>query len=94
VVTAVPKRRIHLAPLEVDSSREKLRKFEELAERRVTQALRQIRLIGNLSNRHNYVYTEDHVRQIIDALESALRQLKQRFSQQNGDGGPTFTFRK
>lgn len=69
-------------------------RFERLAERRVTEALRRIRLVGNLANRRNYDYTDDHVRQVIDALEAELRQLKHRFRQEEGDVGYSFSFKK
>ncbi len=72
----------------------KLERFERLAERRVTETLRRFRLIGNLSNRHNYEYSEEHVRQILDALDTGMRQLKQRFRQEDSQGGETFSFRK
>lgn len=61
-------------------SREKDRaKFVELAEKRVARAIKDIRLIGNLSNRSNYSYTEQDVRKIIRALEMEVKKLKERF---------------
>ena len=53
-------------------NREKASRFERLAERRVTEAIKKMRLIGNLSNRHNYSYTDEHVKQILEALEADL----------------------
>ncbi len=70
---------------------EKLEKFERLAERRVNEAMKKIRLIGNLANRNNYEYTEKHAKKIIDALEAELRTLKSRFKDEDGECG-TFTF--
>jgi hypothetical protein len=55
------------------------RKFIELAEKRVRRALRDIRLIGNLSNRSNYNYTEEDAKKIIKALQDAIAQAKARF---------------
>jgi len=72
----------------------KLQRFERLAEKRVTEALRRLRLVGNLSNRANYEYSEDHVRQLIEALEAELKQLKNRFRQEGAGAGQTFSFRK
>jgi hypothetical protein len=66
------------------------RKFVELAEKRVNRALDDFRLIGNLSNRHNYDYTEEDVRKIIGALESELRLLKKRFSTESEDSRRRF----
>ncbi len=61
-------------------AREKDReKFVQLAEARVTRAIKDIKLIGNLSNRTNYVYTEDDVKKIITALKKAVDEAKSRF---------------
>jgi len=54
-------------------------KFVELAEKRVSRAIKDIRLIGNLSNKSNYSYTDEDVRKIIRALEGEVKKLKQRF---------------
>ena len=54
-------------------------KFVELAEKRVSRAIKDIRLIGNLSNKSNYSYTEEDVKKIIGTLEKELKNLKQRF---------------
>jgi len=73
---------------------DKLARFERLAQRRVTEALKSLRLIGNLANRHNYLYSEEHVRQIFDALDAELRRLKKRFKDQNTGSEQLFKFRK
>ena len=57
-------------------TQERLVKFEIIAERRVTGAIKMLKLIGNLANKRNYSYTEKHVRQIISTLESEIRDLK------------------
>lgn len=44
-----------------DRTGEKATRFERLAVRRVTETIKKMRLIGNLANRHNYSYNEDHV---------------------------------
>jgi len=54
-------------------------KFVELAEKRVARAMKDLRLIGNLSNKSNYSYTDEDVRKIIKALEAEIRKLKIRF---------------
>lgn len=43
-------------------------KFVKLATARVSKALKDIQLIGNLSNRSNYDYTDDDVAKIFKAL--------------------------
>jgi hypothetical protein len=54
-------------------------RFHRLAERRVKAALKQVSLIGNLANRQAYSYSEEQVSEILVALDSGLRRLKQRF---------------
>lgn len=49
-----------------------------------------MRLIGNLSNRSNYSYTEDDVRKIIKALKDEVDALKARFDATGSDARPVF----
>ena len=58
---------------------EKRRKFAELGTNRVNKAINDIRLIGNLSNKANYDYNDDDVRQIIKALREAINEAENRF---------------
>ena len=51
----------------------------ELAEKRVSRALKDIKLVGNLSNRTNYSYTEQDVKKITAALRKAVDEMKARF---------------
>jgi hypothetical protein len=55
------------------------KKFVELAEKRVSKTLKDIKLIGNLSNKSNYSYTDKDVRKIYGALKKALDDMKVRF---------------
>jgi len=57
----------------------KQERFRRLAERRVNRAIKDLRLIGNLSNRNNYDYTTDQVAKILAALKRELRELRARF---------------
>ena len=59
--------------------RDKRRKFIQLAEARVTRAIGQLRLVGNLSNRSAYDFSEDDVRKIFRALQKELDTAKSRF---------------
>lgn len=54
-------------------------KFVRLANKRVSNALRAIRLIGNLSNRSNYEYTDDSVAKILKALSDEVAACRKRF---------------
>ena len=70
--------------------RDKRQKFAELAEARVNRALKDISLIGNLSNRAAYDFTDADVRKIFAALQKALDGAKSRFSKENENGGGEF----
>ncbi|MBX9964823.1 MAG: hypothetical protein K2Y35_17315 [Burkholderiales bacterium] len=59
--------------------RDKQQKFVEIAEKRVNRLLKEIRLIGNLSNRNNYSYEADDISKIFGAIESDLRTTRKRF---------------
>lgn len=60
-------------------SNENREKFVMLAERRVSKALKDIKLIGNLSNRSNYSYTDEDVQKINKALKRAIEDCRARF---------------
>jgi hypothetical protein len=77
-----------------DATSWKAQRFERLAQRRVTEVVKKMRLVGNLSNKHNYIYTEDHVKQILEALEAEMRQVRARFRQEISSQTQTFSFRK
>jgi len=65
-------------------------KFVELAEARVSRALKDLQLIGNLSNRSAYEFSEVDVRKIFSALQKALDSAKSRFSREGEIGGGEF----
>ena len=66
------------------SMRDKRERFIELAEKRVTRVIEQLRLIGNLANRNNYEYEADEASKIVAALEAEIRQIKSRFASEAG----------
>lgn len=57
-------------------------KFVSLATKRVNRAIRDLRLIGNLSNRSAYSYTDEDVKKILRAVQREVDAIKTRF------GGP------
>jgi hypothetical protein len=65
--------------------RDKRKKFVELAEARVTRAMRDVRLIGNLSNRSAYAYTDEDVKKMFKALQRELETAKARFGGEGAD---------
>lgn len=72
---------------------ERTEKFEKIAERRVTEAVKKLRLIGNLANKRNYSYTEKHVKQIISALEGEMKDLRNKFQNDSTGGQIEFKFK-
>ncbi|WP_419959480.1 hypothetical protein [Psychrobacillus sp. BM2] len=71
----------------------KREKFEELAEKRVTETLKKMRLIGNLSNRNNYDYTDEHAKQILSKLDEELKILRTKFSEGHREKDSSFKFK-
>lgn len=62
---------------EMSKSREN---FVRLAEKRTRRALKDIRLIGNLSNRTNYLWNDRDVVAIFSALELEIKAAKRRYA--------------
>jgi hypothetical protein len=60
--------------------KEKRDRFVRLAVKRVNRAIRDLRLIGNLSNRSVYDYTDEDARKIVKALQKEVETVKARFS--------------
>ena len=54
-------------------------KFVELAEKRVARVMKDLRLVGNLSNKTNYSYSDDDVKKILYAIENEIKNLRRRF---------------
>lgn len=66
-------------------------KFVKLASARVSKALKDIQLIGNLSNRSNYDYTDEDVTKIFKALQDEMASCKRKFeTARKKDTKPTF----
>lgn len=66
----------------VESKRDK---FIRLAETRTNKALEMIRLIGNLSNKTVYDYTDKDVDKIFKALEAEIQLAKKQYDVIGGD---------
>ena len=65
-------------------------KFVRLANARVNKAINAIRLVGNLSNRSNYDYTDDDVEKIFRALQAEMKTCRTRFEERSKAGGEPF----
>ena len=54
-------------------------KFSKLASKRLPNALNAVKLVGNLSRRSSYEYTDSEAQSIIKSLSKAMRELKKKF---------------
>ncbi len=61
-------------------SESKQERFRRLGMMRGNRVLRDIELLGNLSNTNNYEYSTEQVRIIFSAIEDEIRIAKQRFN--------------
>ena len=73
--------------------RNKRKKFIELAEKRVNKALKQLQLIGNLSNKRNYEYDQSDYRKIFRAIDEEVKSMKQKFIDADKDDKSKFKLR-
>lgn len=55
-------------------------RFKRLAKQRGERALKDIQLLGNLSNKNNYEYSDGDIRKLFSAVEDELRLAKSKFS--------------
>lgn len=69
---------------------QKREKFISLAEKRVEKTLHNLKLIGNLSNKSAYEYTEADVTEIFKALQKEMDVAKARFNITGRKDGSSF----
>lgn len=68
--------------------------FVRLAESRVSKAIKAIQVIGNLSNRSNYDYSEEDAKAIVNALQKELSDLQAKFRLVNKSDKQKFRLKK
>lgn len=56
-------------------------RFRRLAESRGNRLIREIQILSNLSNKKNYAYTPEQVRQLFDPIEDELAKAKAMFDE-------------
>jgi len=56
-------------------------RFKRLAIQRTNAVLNKLRLLGNLSNRANYDYSEEEIRKILKAIDTQLKFVRLKFLQ-------------
>ncbi len=66
-------------------------KFVELANKRVTKTIKDLRLVGNLANKRAYSYDDADAKKIVRALQKEMDVLKARFLGDAGDEDSIFS---
>ena len=54
-------------------------KFIRLAEKRINKVAKQLQLIGNLSNKTNYAYSDEEVEKMFVYIDSCVQSARERF---------------
>lgn len=54
-------------------------RFQKHAERRVSEVLRALKRLGNIANRKAYEYTDEEAAQLLDAVQTAHRDMRGKF---------------
>lgn len=72
---------------------DKRKKFLDLAEKRVNNAIKAIKVVGNLSNKKNYDYTDSHAKEMLNAIDKEVKELKQKFMENESGGVDEFKFK-
>ncbi|GAB6745692.1 hypothetical protein BOVMAS37_09590 [Streptococcus uberis] len=78
---------------EVEILEKKSDKFIRLAESRTNAVIQKIQLIGNLSNKRNYEYTEKEVGEMFKAIENELLKTKRLFEAELSKETKKFKFK-
>lgn len=60
-------------------------RFRRLAKSRGTRLIREIQILGNLSNRKNYAYTSAEVDALFDPIEDELKRVRGLFADSEKD---------
>lgn len=72
------------------SQRDRNAKFVELANKRVNKTIKDIRLVGNLSNKAVYSYDDVQAKKIIKVLQRELDIMRARFTGTDSDNEDVF----
>ena|ERR1700726_4205735 len=58
----------------------KAAKFRSIGTKRVNTALKRIAMIGHLSNRSSYAYTDGDIKKLVSTLRTAIDRMEARFT--------------
>ncbi|MFQ6608403.1 MAG: hypothetical protein ACE5EE_07685 [Fidelibacterota bacterium] len=67
--------------------------FRRLGEKRISNLIKHLRLIGNLANKKNYSYTDEEVNQMFTAIENELENTKKKFDHYSSEDFGEFKFK-
>lgn len=82
-------------PTRETMKKDKRAKFIELGEKRMANAIKSLRLIGNLADKNNYHYTEEDASDISRALKQELSDTLSKFKNTRSKSeSSTFSFSK
>ena len=65
----------------MNNAKIKRERFVKIAENRTNKIIDMIKLLGNCSNKNNYTYSENDVKQIFNAIEQELKNTKIKFQE-------------
>jgi len=54
-------------------------RFEKVAVARVNKVIKDLKLLGNCSNRNNYDYSEKDIRKIFSAIDNEVKKMKTKY---------------
>ena len=71
--------------IEVNLKNQNRARFKRVSKRRVNEAIKKIKLIGHLSDKSNYSYTDEEIDEISISLENELQSAISRFRKTSGN---------
>jgi hypothetical protein len=67
----------------MENEKMKQERFIKIAENRTNRILLTLKLLGNCSNKNNYSYTDEEIKVIFSAIETELKNTKNKFVNKN-----------
>ncbi len=81
-----------VAAAKAKAEKAKAAKFVELAQKRATKAINAIRSLAKLSNKGNYVYTDEQIKTLSEALRKEVIDMNDAFSKTPSEDKGGFEF--
>ena len=63
-----------------NKTRDRSERFVELGQKRMNKLITNMRLVGNLSDKSNYEYSDEQKKKIISTIDMEFKYLKQRIN--------------